>query len=133
MPYLVDTSWAIHALRGDQVAAEALRRIAVVRPSLSWVTLAELYEQAFRSTNPPAALYGLSRFLVGYRVRYPDDALAERFAEIRAYLRGQGQPIPDFDIVIAATALQHDLTLLTIDARHFSRVPDLRLYPVDQS
>jgi predicted nucleic acid-binding protein len=49
-------------------------------------------------------------------------------AEIRAYLRRQGQLIEDFDILIAATALHHDLTLLTFNVRHFQRVPDLQIY-----
>jgi predicted nucleic acid-binding protein len=50
----------------------------------------------------------------------------ERFAETRAYLRKRGEGIPDFDLLIAATALHHDLTLLTFNLRHFGRVPDLK-------
>jgi predicted nucleic acid-binding protein len=51
-----------------------------------------------------------------------------RFAEVRSFLRRRGQLIPDFDLLIAATALHHDLTLLTFNRRHFLRVPDLKLY-----
>ena len=42
--------------------------------------------------------------------------------------RRQGQLIPDLDLLIAATALHHDLTLLTRNIRHFNRIPELRLY-----
>lgn len=56
-----------------------------------------------------------------------DDAIMERFARIRSDLRARGQLIPDLDLAIAATALEHDLTLLTRNARHFSRIPNLRL------
>jgi predicted nucleic acid-binding protein len=52
----------------------------------------------------------------------------ERFASLRASLRRRGELIPDFDIVIAATALVYDLTLLTYNLRHFSRIPDLRIH-----
>jgi predicted nucleic acid-binding protein len=52
----------------------------------------------------------------------------ERFAYLRAELRRRGQLFPDLDLLIAATALQHDLTLLTRNVRHFNRIPDLRLY-----
>ncbi len=52
----------------------------------------------------------------------------ERFAGIRALLRKSGQPIPDFDILLAATALYHDLTVLTFNRRHLSRIPDLKLF-----
>ena len=40
-------------------------------------------------------------------------------------LRGR---LADFDLHIAATALHHDLTLLTFNLRHFDRVPNLKLY-----
>jgi predicted nucleic acid-binding protein len=32
--------------------------------------------------------------------------------------------------MIAATAVVHDLTLITFNKRHFERIPDLRLYGV---
>ncbi len=34
----------------------------------------------------------------------------------------------DADLLIAATALEHDLTLMTQNLRHFNRIPDLKLY-----
>lgn len=57
-----------------------------------------------------------------------NDAIMERFAETRALLRKRGQGIADFDLLIAATALHHDFTLLTFNLRHFERIPDLKLY-----
>jgi len=55
-----------------------------------------------------------------------------RFAHIRGALRQQGHLIGDPDILIAATALHHDLILLTRNRRHFERIPDLRLMPATQ-
>jgi tRNA(fMet)-specific endonuclease VapC len=52
----------------------------------------------------------------------------ERFAGIRADLRRRGQIISDFDILLAATALHYDLTVLSRNIRHFNRIPDLKLY-----
>lgn len=128
MPYLIDTDWAINALGGHAGALGSLRSLARLRLSVSWVTVAELYDTAFRSPIPQADLRDTRRFLTPYRVIRPNDAIAEHFAEIRAHLRSRGELISDFDIVIAATALHYDLTLLTFNVRHFSRVPDLRLY-----
>ena len=54
--------------------------------------------------------------------------IAERFASLRATLRRQGQPLADMDLLIAATALEHDLTLVSRNALHFARVPGLRLH-----
>jgi len=36
--------------------------------------------------------------------------------------------IADFDLMIGATALYDDLTMLTFNLRHFRRIPDLKLY-----
>lgn len=35
--------------------------------------------------------------------------------------------MPGFDLLIAATAIVHDLTLVTHDLSHFQRVPKLRV------
>ncbi len=57
-----------------------------------------------------------------------NEPIMERFAEIRAYLRRRGELISDFDILIGATAVFYDLTVLTYNIRHFKRIPDLKLY-----
>ena len=49
------------------------------------------------------------------------------FAELRFELRQKGRLIGDIDTLVAATALTHDLTLITRNIRHFERVPSLRL------
>jgi predicted nucleic acid-binding protein len=54
-------------------------------------------------------------------------AIPRRFAALRGDLRRQGPIIADMDLLIAATALHHDLSLLTRSGRHFQRMPNLRL------
>lgn len=69
----------------------------------------------------------LARFIESPRV----DVLAvtadtaDSYALIYAVLRRKGQPIPTNDLWIAASALQHGLALLSLDA-HFSHVEGLR-------
>jgi len=53
-----------------------------------------------------------------------DDATAERYAMIYATLKTAGTPIPTNDLWIAASAMQHGLFLLTLDA-HFTKVPQI--------
>ncbi len=55
------------------------------------------------------------------------DAVIVRAAEIYAELYRDGQLISDADILIAATALAHDLTLVTENTSHFERITALRL------
>jgi tRNA(fMet)-specific endonuclease VapC len=68
------------------------------------------------------------RFLARFAVMPLSDPIMETFARIRRDLRDRGQFIPDFDLAIAATALHHDLTLLTRNERHFGRIPGLKLH-----
>ena len=90
-----------------------------------------MYQQAFESTNPDAYLTSFRKFIAPFRIIPVTEPIAERFAEIRALLTRRGEFILDFDILIAATALHYNLTVLTFNYRHFSRIPDLTLYQPD--
>jgi len=52
---------------------------------------------------------------------------AEVYGRIRSELERQGRPLADADLMIASTAVHHDMTLITGNTRHFARVPGLRL------
>jgi predicted nucleic acid-binding protein len=53
-------------------------------------------------------------------------AIVERYADIRRTLRPLRKDIGDIDTLIAATAQEHDLPLVTID-QDFERVPHLKM------
>ena len=53
---------------------------------------------------------------------------AERYAEIDAYLRLKGRPIPRNDVWIAALVMEHGGVLITRDA-HFRELPLLPIRP----
>jgi tRNA(fMet)-specific endonuclease VapC len=128
MPYLLDADWAIHALAGRRQAATTLEQLSPEGIALSWVTVGEIYERAFHSPNPQAHLESFREFMRPYRLLGLSDPIMERFAEVRAQLRRRGEVIPDFDILLGATALHHNLTVLTYNTRHLSRIPDLIVY-----
>ncbi len=54
---------------------------------------------------------------------------ARMHAEIYAELAKKGQLIGAHDLIIAATARYHDLSILTENVDEFSRVPGLRVVP----
>ena len=58
-------------------------------------------------------------------------AAARVHAEIQAELMSKGEMIGAHDLIIAATALCHDFSLLTDNVKEFSRVPGLRVIPFD--
>lgn len=55
-------------------------------------------------------------------------AIADRAAEIYSALRERGNPLDHEDILIAATALEHDLPVATLNLRHFQGIERLQLY-----
>jgi predicted nucleic acid-binding protein len=126
--YLVDTDWIIDCLYGRNDAAETLLRLAQDGLAVSLMTYGELYQGAYYARDPQTALRGLRVFLRGKRLLPLNRAIVERFGVLRGDLTRRGLRIGDFDVLIAATALHHDLTLLTRNQRHFSRIAGLRLY-----
>jgi tRNA(fMet)-specific endonuclease VapC len=54
-------------------------------------------------------------------------AIAKKAAEIYADLRKMGKSIGHNDILIAATAIINDMTLISNNINHFSRIQDLDL------
>ncbi len=54
-----------------------------------------------------------------------DLTIAHAHADLWAKLAAAGQIIDTHDMIIAATALTHNYSLLTDNLRHFERVPGL--------
>jgi predicted nucleic acid-binding protein len=131
MAYLLDSDWVIYALAGRSRALSPLEQLSSQHIGVSVITLAEVYQQAFASTNPDAYLATYRGFIAPFRVIPVTEPIAVRFAEIRALLTRRGELIADFDMLIAATALHYNLTVLTFNLRHFSRIPDLTFYQPD--
>jgi hypothetical protein len=72
------------------------------------------------------------RFLRAVDVLPLTRPILRRFARLRGDLRRRGQLIGDPDVLIAATALHHDLTLVAGNCAHVRRIPDLRLHPIER-
>jgi len=127
MMFLLDTDTCVFWLRG-QAAVHA--RLAAVDPealSISVITLAELRYGAACSAQPDANHRAIDDFISGVAVLAVDADIARTFGEMKAQLRRQGNLIEDFDLLLAATALANDLTLVTNNSAHFGRVAGLIL------
>lgn len=120
--YLLDTSVVIPLFRGEVAVQERLERAE--QTFLSSVVLGELHYGAERSERTAEQLDQIRAF-VGLSVPLPCDwETAIHYGRIKDRLRRHGRPIPENDVWIAATAIQHELVLATRDA-HFHEVEGL--------
>jgi len=127
--YLIDTDWIIDVLHGNARATQTLLDLAPEGLAVSLITYGELYEGAHFARNRQDALAGLRIFLDGKNLLPLTIDIMERFAVVRGQLtRPVRQQIGDMDLLIAATALHHDLVLLTRNRRDFRLVPGLTLF-----
>ena len=88
---------------------------------------AELIFGALRSSLPTQNLNALDTFFAGFASLPFDDAAARAYGEIRNALYRAGTPIGPNDLMSAAIAKVHGLTLVTHNTREFSRVQGLTL------
>ncbi len=129
MKYLLDTDWIINLLAGNKDAEEKIEHLDPDDIDISLATVGEIYEGAYSYANLPAHIRTFRQFLRHFQLLNLNLPIMEKFAEVRSYLRRRGELISDFDMLLGATALHHDLTILTCNKRHFERIPDLKLYP----
>jgi predicted nucleic acid-binding protein len=54
-----------------------------------------------------------------------DSDVAKHFASLKAWAKANGHSLTDFDLLIAASAKTHGLTLATLNVRHFQGLPGL--------
>ena len=128
--FLVDTDWVIQYLRGDAAIVSRLGELQAQGLALSIISLAELWEGVFYSRDPEGDAQDLADFLRGVTVLGIDTDIAQRFGRERGRLRKAGMLIGDFDLLIGATAVQHNLTLLTNNRSHFARIDGLAIESV---
>ena len=128
--YLVDTDWIIDHLNGVAVVTTRLNELRPVGLAVSIISLAELYEGVHYSRDPTRSESALQRLLSGLSVIPIDDEVCRIFGRERGRLRQQGRTIGDFDLLIAATCLRHQLQICTNNRRHFEAVEGLSVVSI---
>src|SRR6266699_2136283 len=124
--YLLDTSVVAGYLLAREKAMQLVRpMIAKDQAATSILVYGEVaeYVKKFAAfTTYKARLEALLGQVSPFPLTY---AILERYADIRRTLRPLHKDIGDIDTLIAATAIEHNLTIVTID-HDFERVPHLK-------
>jgi predicted nucleic acid-binding protein len=130
MSFLFDTDAISVVLRPrpPRPYAAWLRTVDRADQYASAVTLGELLKGAHKSPARDRHIENIrTRVLPAVSFLPYDVAAAQVFGQIAAELERAGTPLADADLQIAATAICHDLELVTGNVKHFERVPGLRL------
>ena len=123
MKYLLDSDILFSMLRGQHGIQEKIYRIGLEKCRVSEISLAELYVGAYKRNDRKA--FGQAEFTRENFELVPVSGTIRTYAELRAALERAGRKLDSMDLLIAAAALEHRLTLVTNTVKHFSRIPGL--------
>lgn len=127
--FLPDTNILIDAFRNKRGRRDLLTRLVTEGNTLACcdITVGEIYSgmQPHESERTDAFLSAL----VWYNT---NRAIARRAGRLRYDYARQGRALGIADMLIAATALEHGLTLITANRKDFP-MPELLLHPIEGS
>jgi predicted nucleic acid-binding protein len=130
MPYLIDSDWVIDYLADIPDARELLERLSAQGLAISIITYMEAWEGLSAQPDRAAAEMKFDAFVQAVVLAPLSPAVARRCAELRRQMRQQGRRVRGraLDLIIAATAIEYDLTLVTRNTADCRDVPGLTLY-----
>jgi tRNA(fMet)-specific endonuclease VapC len=124
--FMLDTDTVSFALRGHGMVAEELAQRRRSDLCVSAISVAELRYGAAKR-NSRKIKRAIDTFLSAVQVVPFDEEAASQFGTVGASLADRGLPIGQMDTLIASHALALDATLVTNNAKHFSKVRGLRI------
>ena len=128
--YLIDTNACIALINGSEANVRRRFQRAVARESvilLSSIVAFELWDGVAKSQRREVNTQRLDAFFAGpleWTLFDEDDARAA--GTVRAELEAVGTPIGAYDVLLAGQARRRRATLVTSNAKEFSRVTGLK-------
>lgn len=126
--YLLDTSVFSQPIRPRPLPAcrKRWQRYGDAKLAVPTMAIAEIEYGLFLIDSDK--LWAAYRIILKDRLASFDftASVASVFGEMKAQQAQLGKPVDDFDLAIAATAVAHDLTVATLNKRHFKLIEGLR-------
>ena len=128
MKYLLDTNVCVHVLRHPNgIVADRFFAVHAADMAISVVTKAELLVGPLRKKSHAGEYAKVAKFIDMLPILPFDGPVVDQFASIAARLLDIGKPGDGLDLQIAATAIHHDLILVTHNTRDFAHIDGIRL------
>ena len=127
MRYLLDTCVISDFIKGETGTKTRLKQTPPREIAISSITMMELrYGLELNPKRAEKVEPIIASLLSSVTILPFGISEAQQTAKIRAKLKSQGQPIGAYDL-FAATALQHNLIMITSNQREFERVDNLQI------
>lgn len=123
---ILDTTFLIHLLHGDPAVKRLMSEIDETGTAyVTSISVMELWEGIHLSSATNEEHTRTEELLSEMHELPFDRDCGMKAGEIAADLRSRGQPLEDPDVMIGATGLVHDETVLTRNVEHFERINGL--------
>ena len=127
---LLDTDVVSFLLKGDSRANNYASIIQGNRLALSFMTVAELFQWAAVRNWGEERVASLDRSLTKYLIISNDIEVCRIWGNLRAERQAIGKVISPQNAWIAATAIRHNLPLVTNNAKDFQNIAKLQVITV---
>lgn len=143
--YLLDTNHCSRIIQGDAVVLRRLQEKGNVLVATSVIVCGELLFMAENSQQKAANLTRVQAFLQGIDIYPVEREIAEIYGQFKVEIISRFGPreksrrrttrieelgVSDNDLWIAATALRHNLTVVSADS-DFERMRQVRAFPLE--
>lgn len=126
--YFIDSNTCIYFLNGKfSSVRERFLSISPKEIKISTIVKAELLLGAFKSRTRQQTTDKVEKFLRPFGIIDFTDKMAYEYAEIRKDLEQAGKKIGANDLLIAATVLYENATLVIHNLNEFHRVKNLKI------
>ena len=124
--YLLDTNICIYFLKGLFNLDKEIEKAGLSNCYVSEITIAELKFGAENSEHQEKNRKTVDLFLSTFTI-IPIFNSLDVYAKEKTRLRKKGFPLDDFDLLIGATAISNNLTLVTRNLSDFERLKGIEL------
>lgn len=126
--YLIDSERVVDFLKGMTESVDLLNNLSPHGMAISVLTYGEVLDGIYFGRDPVGNEAAFRDFLEPVDILPLSIRVAERFARLRGELRRTGLIIGDMDLLIGATAIEGNHSLVTRNLGHYDRLPGLTLY-----
>jgi len=128
LKYLWDTDTCIYYMNGNDNIRRKVKAVGSREICTTIITIAELKFGAYHSAKITANLERIAVLQKKLTLLYEiNDPITTIFAEHKSLLKKKGITVGDFDLLIAAFALHHNLAVVTNNISHFKQISDLKI------